>query len=254
MTDKNECQIKENFGHRMTDPRQYNLTQDFIFIDQEFGSFFYKYIGKMNKLTAKKECSKFGNSVHLPIPRFAEENTFYQKHFGKKSFWLDISYQDSDSLKSAFGHSFTYQMRISTGPQGGTRWEFKDFNKYKWMKFNATKKFDNHEVIMTKTGQWMLIDENESIDSICVYNILPHQNCLTCTDKDFCRFNDKAKQTTECVCPDMKDGDFCEINICQTHCQNNGYCEYNDKTKAIDCLCEFPFYGEKCENKSEYTN
>ena len=229
----------------MTDPRQYNLTQDFIFIDQEFGSLFYKYIGKMNKFDAKQKCSKFGSSVHLPIPRFAEENKFYQQHFGKKSFWLDISHE-FDGLKSASGHSFTNRLQTSYH-------EFKDLNKYRWMKFNSSNKFDNHEVIMTKSGQWILIDENEPIDSICIYNIVPDPSCLTCADKDFCRFNDEERKTIECVCPDMKVGDFCEIDLCQTHCQNNGKCQYNDYTKAIDCLCEFPFHGEKCEKISKYT-
>ena len=124
----------------------------------------------MNKAKAREECSKYGESVHLPIPRFAEENKFYQKHFGKRSLWLDISYEDSDGLTSASGHSFTAQVQTAFGS--------KDYNKYKWINSNITNKFDNHEVIMTKNGQWLLIDENESIDSICVYNIVRYKTCL----------------------------------------------------------------------------
>ena len=200
----------------------------------------------MDKLSAKQECSKHGSSVHLPIPRFAEENELYRKHFGKQAIWLDISYEDSDGLKSVSGHSFTYLLQTSMV-------EFMDINEYKWMKFDSTNKFDYHEVVLTKSGQWMLKDENEPIDSICVYNIIPDQSCLTCADKDFCRFNKKETLTIECVCPYMKGGDFCEIDLCQTHCQNNGKCQYNENTKAIDCRCEYPFHGEKCEKKSKYT-
>ena len=76
---------------------------------------------------------------------------------------------------------------------------------------------------------------------------VPDESCLTCADKDFCRFKDKTKQKTECVCPDMNEGDFCEISLCQTHCQNDGYCELNVQTNAIDCLCQYPFRGKKCE-------
>ena len=87
--DKNvECAIESSV---FPDPRQFeNLTEDFIYVEKAWGSLFYKYLGKKYKIEAQQLCSKYGDSVHLPIPRFKDENDFYHNHFSVESLWLDI--------------------------------------------------------------------------------------------------------------------------------------------------------------------
>ena len=63
------------------DPRDFDLPEDFIYIENEWGSMFYKHLGKMTRKDGKKTCSNFGSSVHLPILRFREELEFYKAHF-----------------------------------------------------------------------------------------------------------------------------------------------------------------------------
>ena len=76
------------------DPSNFDLPQGFIYIENEWGSLFYKHLGKMTKNDAKTNCSSFGSTVHLPIPRFLEEFGFYISHFGYDS----SSYNDSEGL------------------------------------------------------------------------------------------------------------------------------------------------------------
>ena len=64
------------------DPRDFDLPEDFIYNENEWGSLFYKHLGNMTRKDGKKTCSSFGSSVHLPIPRFREELEFYKAHFG----------------------------------------------------------------------------------------------------------------------------------------------------------------------------
>ena len=45
------------------DPRNYNLSDDFIFVEQEWGSLFYKHIGKRSRSEAKMLCSEAGPTV-----------------------------------------------------------------------------------------------------------------------------------------------------------------------------------------------
>ena len=77
--DTEECDLKDIF---VPDPRHFDLPEDFIYIENEWGSLFYKHLGKMARNDARKNCSSFGSSVHLPIPRFIEEYEFYRAHFG----------------------------------------------------------------------------------------------------------------------------------------------------------------------------
>ena len=67
------------------DPRDFDLPEDFIYIENEWGSLFYKHLGNVTRMDGKTICSSFGSSVHLPIPRFREEVKFYQAHFGFNS-------------------------------------------------------------------------------------------------------------------------------------------------------------------------
>ena len=241
---KSESPIESN---NYMDPRNYNLTEDFIYIDQEWGSMFYKHIGKMNKTMAKQECLKYGDSVHLPVPRFADENKFYQKHFGNTSLWLDISYDaDNGGVKSVAGHLFTDRFRTVTGMM--------NINKYKWMNtINTNTITDVREAIITNSGEWKFLEENEFHDSVCVYNILPDESCRKCPDMEFCRFKDKKKHTTECVCSNMKYGRLCLMNSCKKYCRNSKFCEMNDQTKQVNCACQYPLQGPDC-NISKFLN
>ena len=64
------------------DPRDFDLPEDFIYVENEWGSLFYKHLGNMTRKDGKTTCSSFGSSVHLPIPRFLEEYQFYGTYFG----------------------------------------------------------------------------------------------------------------------------------------------------------------------------
>ena len=73
---------------------KYQLPDDFVFLETDWGSLFFKHIGKMGRAVAKQICSSYGNSVGLPVPRFPEENVFYLKYFGHDELWLGISNSD----------------------------------------------------------------------------------------------------------------------------------------------------------------
>ena len=90
-----ECHLEkfvENKKKINPNPRHYELSEDFIFVEQEWGSLFYKHIGKRTRSEAKNLCSSAGPSVHLPIPRFYEEQEFYKTHFGDENLWLDLTF------------------------------------------------------------------------------------------------------------------------------------------------------------------
>ena len=76
------------------DPSEFELPQGFIYIENEWGSLFYKHLGKMTRNDAKTTCSSIGSSVHLPMPRFLEEFKFYRYYFG----FDDSSYDDFKGL------------------------------------------------------------------------------------------------------------------------------------------------------------
>ena len=242
---KNNTNVCYNESDIIPDPRNYNLSEDFIFIDQEWGSMFYKYIGKMEKLAAKKICSTYGDSVRLPIPRFADENEFYRTFFAENNLWLDITYTTETGYESASGHSFMEEVKtVSDGK--------KNFNKYEWMDNISLVNFDNNNIVMTNKGRWSSVSETDIFDSICIYNILPSKKCSKCLDRDFCRFTDRTKKIIECVCPKNNKGQFCKTNSCKSHCQNRGFCQLNDRTEEIDCICRYPFQGKKCETSKKF--
>ena len=54
-----------------------------------------------------------------------------------------------------------------------------------------------------------------------------------------------TKKKTECVCPSVRSGDLCEINLC-SQCQNGGSCRY--KANEVECICPGAFYGKYCES------
>ena len=116
------------------DPTKYGLAEDFIFVEQEWGSLFYKHMGKQTRLAAKNLCSPQSHgdaNVHLPIPRFHEENEFYKTHFGYEGLWLDVSYDVNEGLKSTDGHSFIKYVRSFVTDKYDDKFDYD-----KWMDSN----------------------------------------------------------------------------------------------------------------------
>ena len=74
----------------------------------------------------------------------------------------------------------------------------------------------------------------------------PDKNCSKCHDAAYCRFTDESRQQTQCVCSSMRDGEFCEIDLC-SHCQNRGRCRISEFINDTECICHSPFYGEQCQ-------
>ena len=103
MNENEECSSTQTI---VPDPGLFNLTNDYIFVEKEWGSLFYKHIGKHNKQEAERLCSEEGSMVHLPIPRFADENKFYHEVFGDEGLWLGVSYKrEGQGLKKKLGYS-----------------------------------------------------------------------------------------------------------------------------------------------------
>ena len=201
----------------------------------------------MKRNDAKHSCSNYGESVHLPIPRFRSEVEFYQNHFGNESLWLGLSDVKRDGLYET-DHQATILHFVVNRPEGEI-----SGSKYDWMNTSLALNSDLNGVKLSSTGYWQMEDENESeLDSICVYNIIPDE-CEKCRDKNFCRSTDRSRSTVECICPTVNGGDElsdnCEINLCEgLQCLNGGQCYLNDLTKKAECFCLYPFHGKECES------
>ena len=169
----------------ISDPDDFGLPEDFIFIEQEWGSMFYKLIGNHTREEAKRLCSLYGDSVHLPIPRFEDEYEFYRKYFAGETLWLDISNIPDGFYNSP--HEQLFARPVNTWINSGFEY-----------------------VIMTEEGKWKTTDGLNQRNSVCVLNIPPNDNCSKCYNKAFCRFKKQSRQETECVCPLDREGKFCE--------------------------------------------
>ena len=222
------------------DPRQFNLTEDFIYVDKNWGSLFYKHLGKMSKKEARNICAQYGDFVHLPIPRFDDENKFYQEVFADEGLWLDISYDDKTAvLTTDSGQVFERQIETVTG--------IERIKYFDWMIFNQS---EFTEVFLSGNGQWRTADEKQLFNSVCVYNIVPDQKCSKCFDEKFCRYKDSTRKTTECVCPVGRGGEDCQLHYCSL-CQNDNYCSHTDTSTQLECVCRFPYFGPTCESLSK---
>ena len=243
------------------DPRQYNLTDDYIYVELEWGSLFYKHIGNWTKSDAKFLCSREG--THLPTPRFREENEFYITHFGDDGLWLDVTFDAKKGLKSANGHwyikylrTFTdgvYQPDFSRDLMTGDE-KIAEIKYDEWIDLRTEKypgyfndwtfnEWTEKDVFVTYNGEWEWAEENESFNAVCVYNIIPDEKCSKCQNGSACKFDKRDENEIECVCRKMTNGEFCEEDSC-SHCKNGGYCDENQ------CICPFPFYGRNCEGKN----
>ena len=244
------------------DPRQYNLTDDYIYVELEWGSLFYKHIGNTTKSMAKFLCSREG--THLPTPRFDDENEFYKTHFGDDGLWLDVTFDAKKGLKSANGHWYIKYLRtftdrvdqpdfardIMTGDE-----KFAQIKYDEWISLTERNpgsvaglrdfnEWTEKDVFMTYTGVWEWAEENNSFNAICVYNIIPDENCSKCQNESACKFDKREEKEIECVCRKMTEGEFCETDLC-SHCKNGGYCDENK------CICPYPFHGRNCEGRCQ---
>ena len=197
----------------------------------------------MKRNDAKQNCLNYGDSVHLPIPRFPSENEFYQKHFGNESLWLGLSDAERDGLYKT-DYDGTILHFVVKRPEGEILG-----SKYKWTNKSLTFNYELNGVKLSTNGEWQMEDENETeLDSICVYNIIPDE-CEKCLDRNFCRYSDRSRSTVECICPIVNEGDKCEENLCEgLQCLNGGQCYLNDQTKKAECFCLYPFHGKECES------
>ena len=66
----------------------------------------------MARNDARKNCSSFGSTVHLPIPRFFEEYEFYRAHFGNIGQLNDHFKGLSPSLAIKNNHHYFSYLKI----------------------------------------------------------------------------------------------------------------------------------------------
>ena len=273
------------------DPRRFDLPEDYIYVEQEWGSLFYKYVGKRNSYQLREHsCSADGPHVHLPIPRFHDENEFYRTLFGQlttdwgvyggrdwEGMWLDVTFNANKGVQSAKGHTYIKYTRTLSDVEyqeiDKTEWEYLAEIKYHdWINlslYGMGQQFGEKNVRMDEYGEWVPLDwdkfnfwgdpmedDYHNLDTVCVFNIIPDSSCSKCQDESFCRYRDSERKETECVCQKISEGEFCEIDLC-SQCQNGGYCDvertrddHGISKNEIQCICPYGFYGEKCECKS----
>ena len=148
-------------------------------------------------------CSNYGNTVHLPIPRSKDENQFYATDFADQNLWLDISYDENESVfKSDFGHLFARIIETVIDNQTVT-----EFN---WTKLEINS---GNNVIISNDGKWKTTDSADQLNSVCVFNVPSNRSCSKCFDERFCLFTDKKQQETECLCSLEREGKYCQDKV-----------------------------------------
>lgn len=167
------------------DQSQFNLPEDFIYIEKDWGSLYYKHMGKHDRITAKKLCSDEGVSVSLPMPRFAEENEFYRVYFTDESLWLNLVDDYTGVRNEDDDHYF-----IAKGNSHADERE----KYYDWINMDLSGPNELKGVSLTYTGRWRSENLNRKMDSICVFNVIP-ESCSKCPNKLFCRYQDNRRRT-----------------------------------------------------------
>ena len=203
------------------DPKNYDLPDDYIYVELEWGSLFYKHLGKKNRKDAKAKCLKDNDRAHLPIPRFFEENEFFRTQFGNDTLWLGVSDSEEAGIyRTDFDFTLYQVSKIHDTEIIGSRFEWS----------NTTFKHESSlkGVKMSKSGQWQLEDEQNLLNAICVYDIIPDE-CSECLNENFCRFKNSTWTEVECICPVMTEGDKCEQDLCR-HCSDEVECLQNTET------------------------
>ena len=202
-----------------SDPKNYDLPDDYIYVELEWGSLFYKHLGQKNRRDAKEICLKHNKKAHLPIPRFSEENEFFRTHFGDEMLWLGVSDAEQTGIyRTDFNFTLHRVFKSNDTEIIGSRFE--------WSTFKHDSKFKG--VKMSKSGQWQMEDEQNLLNAICVYDIIPDE-CSKCLNGNFCRFKNSTRTEVECICPVMTEGDKCELGLCRK-CSDGVQCLLNTET------------------------
>ena len=270
------------------DPRDDNLNDGFIYVEQKWGSLFYKHIGKQTISEAQKLCSFEGPSVHLPMPRFYEENEFYKTHFGHENLWLDVFYNPLEGVKNANEQWLIRYIErfIEINKTNTTSETFAEIKYHEWInfagghaevdgedefnghsefdgqaEFNGHAEFDGKDelaeadfkskvVFMKNNGEWDWTDENVLFDAVCVYDMTPDEkSCSRCQNDSVCRYKTTDNSRSETECVCQKTSVGFNCEIdLCSHCQNGGYCDFSCDFCEIQCICPYPFHGENCES------
>ena len=203
------------------DPKNYDLPDDYIYVELEWGSLFYKHLGKKNRTDAKSTCLKHNDKSHLPIPRFSEENDFFRSHFGDETLWLGVSNSEQTGIyRTDFDFTLHQIFKINGTEITGS--------KFEWSYTNYNNDSSLQGVKMSKSGQWENEDEHNLLHAICIYDIIPDE-CSECLNENFCRFKNSRRAEVECICPVMTKGDKCEKDLCQL-CSDEVQCLLNTET------------------------
>ena len=203
------------------DPKKYHLPDDYIYVELEWGSIFYKHLGKKNRRDAKTTCLKHNDKAHLPIPRFSEENEFFRTQFGDETLWLGVSDSEQTGIfRTDFDLTLHQVFKTNENEITGS--------KFEWTNTNLKHDSSSKGVKMSKSGQWQMEDEHNLLNAICVYDIIPDE-CSECLNENFCRFKNSTRTEVECICPAMTEGDKCEIDLCR-HCSEEVQCLLNTET------------------------
>ena len=203
------------------DPKNYDLPDDYIYVELEWGSLFYKHLGKKNRKDAKEICLKHNKKAHLPIPRFSEENEFFRTHFGDEMLWLGVSDAEQTGIYRTDFDFKLHQVFKTNGTEITG-------SKFEWTNTNFKHDSSLNGVKMSKSGQWQMEDEHNLLNAICVYDIIPDE-CSECLYENFCRFKNSTRTEIECICPVMTEGDKCEQNLCR-HCSDEVQCLLDTET------------------------
>ena len=190
-----------NTFHSSLDPSQYGLAADFIYIEKEWGSLFYKHIGEKSRIEAKQLCAQEGENVHLPIPRSDKENEFYRVYFGERNLWLGIIDDSNGLATDGFKWGSTTPNERQTIYVSRRNKEQKSQILYDWLKFKDS--IENNEsfvkgIQLTRSGRWQSLEETANVNSVCIFNVIPNE-CSKCRDEYFCHYSNK-KQQTKCIC------------------------------------------------------
>ena len=156
-----------------------------------------------------------------------------------EGLWLGLSDSESEGLfVSDVGDVLAHVFEIVGGDITS--------NQYQWANEWTDLGLDTtlNGVKMSSSGVWGIENENRKLNAVCVYNIIP-DDCSRCLNKEFCRYKDESKTESECICPDMTEGEICEKDLCP--CLNGGQCRLNNDTNDTECLCPYPFHGNNCE-------
>lgn len=169
----------------------------------------------MGRTEANQFCSRYGTAVGLPVPRFPEENAFYRTYFAHDELWLGVSNSGQGSKHRKFllmavdDHLVSIcafipdadnnGQTICKSDDGQTLFGPATINPYhQWINYAEIISSAEKGVAMSGSGRWQGRDENDRLDSVCVFNIIPDE-CSDCTNRNYCRYEDGSRTEIECM-------------------------------------------------------